>query len=346
MSAAVSRRLTLAAERHPLASPDEQLRVLRGSPGMPAFQTLAGDVTTRAIHTLQLNLGKLCNQTCAHCHVDAGPDRTEQMRDDVLDAALAIVRREGIRVVDVTGGAPELHPRFEDLVRRARDAGAHVMDRCNLTVLTLPRSAHLPRFLAEHRVEVVCSLPSWLGERTDAQRGDGVFAKSLEALRALQAVGYGVPGSGLELVVVANPTGAFLPPPQAAFEADFRRELGRLGVQVSRVIVLTNLPIARYLEWLERSGNTERYLEKLVQAFNPASVEHLMCRTLVSVGWDGRLHDCDFNQMLELPLADGGATIFDWDAVRLRRSRVRTDAHCFGCTAGQGSSCGGALSPA
>lgn len=344
MSAAVGRALSLVAQGHPLASPAEQLNVLRSAARGAPFSQVAGDVRAARVDVLQVNVGKRCNQTCGHCHVDAGPDRVEVMGDAVVDAVLSVLERERIPTLDITGGAPELHPRFDELVRRGRAAGARVIDRCNLTILTTPRFKHLPRFLADHRVEVVCSLPSAQPDRTDAQRGDGVYDKSLEALRALNAAGYGVPGTGLELVVVSNPTGAFLPPPQTAYETDVRAALGRLGIQVSRVLVLANMPIARFLAWLERTGNTARYLEKVVGAHNPAAVAGLMCRTHVSVSWDGRLFDCDFNQMLELPVApQAPATIFDWDTGVLAGRQVVTDAHCFGCTAGHGSSCGGAL---
>jgi radical SAM/Cys-rich protein len=340
----MGRALTLLAERHPLAPPEAQRARLAALPLARSFDDAAGELRALPVEVLQLNVGKLCNQTCRHCHVDAGPDREEVMRDDVVDAALAVVERERIPIVDVTGGAPELHPRFEEIVARARAAGARVLDRCNLTVLTTPRFAHLPAFFAAHDVEVVCSLPSWEAERTDAQRGEGVFDKSLEALRALNAVGYGQPGSGKKLVVVSNPAGAFLPPPQGAFERDFCRELEKRGVVVSDVLVLANMPIARFLEWLDRTGNTQRYVDKLVGAFNPAAVPAVMCRTMVSVGWDGRLWDCDFNQMLEVPVeAAAPTTIFAWDGRALARRRIATGAHCFGCTAGQGSSCGGAL---
>jgi radical SAM/Cys-rich protein len=239
--------------------------------------------------------------------------------------------------VDITGGAPELHPRFRELVMRARAAGRHVIDRCNLTITTLPAYADLPEFLAAQHVEVVGSLPSYAASQTDRQRGDGVFARSIEALRRFNALGYGREGTGLILNLVSNPVGAFLPAPQAALERDWKRELKRrYDLDFNRLFTITNMPISRYLEWLDRSGNLESYLTKLVNAFNPATLDGLMCRYTLSVGWDGRLYDCDFNQMLDLPLRQ---TIFDGlPAVR----DVSTGPHCFGCTAGAGSSCGGA----
>jgi radical SAM/Cys-rich protein len=285
---------------------------------------------------LQINVGKRCNQACHHCHVDAGPDRPEVMSDDVIEAVLAALESSAISTVDITGGAPELHPRFREIVARVRALGRHVMDRCNLTVTTLPNYADIPAFLAEHRVEVVASLPSYAASQTDRQRGDGVFAQSLDALRRFNALGYGRDGSGLVLNLVTNPVGAFLPASQAALERDWKRELKRrYDVDFNRLFTITNMPISRYLEWLEQSGNLEGYLTKLANAFNPATVNGLMCRFTVSVGWDGRLYDCDFNQMLDLGLPQ---TIFD--GLPSERA-IKTGPHCFGCTAGAGSSCGG-----
>ncbi len=341
--------LSLLKDRHPLALASAQVERLAQLPLAVDFETAvanAGLGTLRAtgVDVLQLNVGKKCNQSCHHCHVDAAPDRTEVMPDDVLDASLRVLEITAIPLLDITGGAPELHPRFEEMVTRARGAGRRVMDRCNLTILTVNKYQHLPEFFARHGVEVVSSLPFHSGERTDAQRGDGVFEKSMEALKALNAVGYGMPGTGLELTLVANPTGAFLPPPQASLEADFRRVLRlKHGVEFTRLIVITNMPISRYLEWLERSGNLERYMEKLVGAFNPAAAAGVMCRNTLSVAWDGRLFDCDFNQMLDLPLMDGQPrTIFDHDHALLSGRAIAVGPHCFGCTAGQGSSCAGA----
>ncbi len=322
----MSARLSLVAEGHPLASPAAQRARLRALPVLPFPAALtAGDV-----EILQMNLGKRCNQACAHCHVDAGPDREEVMPDDVVDACLDVLARERIPTLDVTGGAPELHPRFRDIVGRAAET-ARVIDRCNLTVL----GDDLAAFLAAHRVHIVASLPSWQEERTDAQRGAGVFARSVQALRRLNALGY---GDDLELTLMSNPTGAFLPPPQRVLEEDFRRHLP--GVRFTRLLALTNMPIARFLVWLERTGNTERYVHKLAGAFNEAALPGLMCRNTLSVAWDGRLYDCDFNQMLDL--GDAGS-ILSFSRERMRGRRIATDVHCYGCTAGQGSSCGGAL---
>jgi radical SAM/Cys-rich protein len=298
-----------------------------------------------AVETLQVNVGKLCNQACKHCHVDASPARTEIMTRETVEQVLAAVRRFQIPTLDITGGAPELNPSFRYLVGEARRAGAHVMVRHNLTVMFEPGHADLPEFFRAHEVEVVSSLPYFLEQQTDAQRGRGVFEKSIEALRRLNAVGYGREGGALKLNLVYNPVGAFLPPAQGAIESDFKRELAsRYGVTFGSLYTITNMPIRRFLEYLRRSGNEERYMRKLVEAFNPATVEGLMCRALVSVDWTGRLYDCDFNQMLELGVAPGlPQTIADYDPNAFAARRVVTGAHCFGCTAGAGSSCGGAV---
>jgi radical SAM/Cys-rich protein len=291
------KQLSLVAERHPLASPGAQKERLRALP-VVNFDDVAGEIKASTIEVLQINVGKKCNQACAHCHVDAGPDRTEMMSDEIVDACLRVVEREKIPVVDITGGAPEMHPQFERIVKTARSLGARVLDRCNLTVLTLARYRHLPQLFADHDVEVYCSLPFWEASRTDAQRGDGVYAKSLDALRMLNKVGY---GTKRPLILVANPTGAFLPAAEKQLEQDFKKVLAKEGIAFTKVIALANMPIARFLAWLDASGNTERYVEKLAQAFNPAAAAGVMCRTTVSVSWTGQLYDCDFNQMLELP---------------------------------------------
>lgn len=311
-------------------------------------RTLAGhglELRAGSVETLQVNVGKLCNQACKHCHVDASPRRTEIMSEEVAGQVLGAVRRFRFPVVDITGGAPELNPSFRRLVSESKSLGSRVMVRHNLTVMFEPGQDDLPEFFREHSVEVVSSLPYFLGQQTDAQRGPGVFDKSVEALKRLNAVGYGVGGSGLTLNLVYNPVGAFLPPPQGSIEADFKRELlARHGVTFNSLYTITNMPIRRFLEYLRRSGNEERYMRKLVQAFNPATVGGLMCRTLVSVDWTGRLYDCDFNQMLELGVdAALPQSIADFDPAAFVGRRIMTGAHCFGCTAGAGSSCGGAV---
>lgn len=296
------------------------------------------------IEIFQINVGKKCNQTCRHCHVDAGPDRTEVMPREVVQRCLDVLASTDIPTLDVTGGAPELHPDFREIVQRARALGRHVMDRCNLTILLLPNYADLPAFLAKHRVEVVCSLPHYRERQTDAQRGEGVFSESIEALRRLNGLGYGHPGSGLILNLVTNPVGAFLPGNQAALDRDWKRELHRRhGIVFNQLHTITNMPISRFLEWLQESGNLESYMERLVNAFNPSAAPGVMCRNTLSVGWDGQLYDCDFNQMLDLGVdRRAPQTIFDFDLDALNRRAITIGPHCFGCTAGAGSSCGGA----
>jgi radical SAM/Cys-rich protein len=293
---------------------------------------------------LQINLGKLCNQACQHCHVDAGPNRKESMTRETAAEVVAAIRRLRPAVVDLTGGAPELNPNFECLVTEARALGCHVIDRCNLTVLFVPGKERLARFLAAHQVEVVASLPCYLEENVDLQRGRGAFEGSIAALQRLNALGYGDVDSGLVLNLMYNPVGPHLPPPQEGLEADYKRELlARYGVRFNRLYTLANMPISRFGQFLRRAGRYDEYMELLVNAFNPATVAGLMCRDTVSVGWDGRLYDCDFNQMLELPLAGPYRFIRELDADGLNDAPISLAGHCFGCTAGAGSSCGGAL---
>ena|SRR5689334_18339860 len=297
------------------------------------------------VDTLQVNVGKLCNQACKHCHVDASPTRTEIMTAETARQVLDVIRKFRITTVDITGGAPELNPSFRDLVRESRKLGSQVIVRHNLTVMFESGQQDLPQFFREHAVEVTCSLPYFLEQQTDAQRGRGVFEKSIEALRRLNAAGYGIENTGLILNLVYNPVGAFLPPAQEGIAADFKRELmNRFGISFNRLFTITNMPIKRFLDYLRRSGNEERYMRKLVNAFNPATIDGLMCRNLVSVDWTGRLYDCDFNQMLELSVApELPQTIADFDPEVFARRRIMTGSHCFGCTAGAGSSCGGAI---
>lgn len=345
---------TLLRRGSPLADPAEQLArldalALTGPSGGSFERALSGagraPLAATGIEVLQVNVGKVCNQTCAHCHVDAGPERSERMSSATAERVLAVLGATDIPTLDITGGAPELNLVFEPLVRGARAMGRRVIDRCNLTVLATAPLAHLPAFLAEQQVEVVASLPHYRKLSTDRQRGEGVFEASLEGLRRLNALGYGMDGSGLSLTLVTNPVGAFLPAQQASLEAEWKRELARLhGVHFDRLIALTNMPISRYLEWLETSGNLAGYLQTLVDAFNPAAADGVMCRTTLSIGWDGRLYDCDFNQMLELSTTgDAPRHIDDFDLARLERRVIATARHCFGCTAGAGSSCGGQM---
>lgn len=305
-------------------------------------EKLGGPLVAERIDTLQVNVGKLCNQACKHCHVDASPSRTEIMPRTVLDECLRVLRDFRIPTLDITGGAPELIPDFRHFVVSARAADARVIVRHNLTVIFEEGQQDLPEFFAANGVEVVSSLPYFQSAETDAQRGPGVFEKSIDAIRRLNGVGYGS-DERLVLNLVYNPVGAFLPPEQSAIEADFKRELrSRHGIEFNNLFTITNMPIARFLDWLRRSGNEAGYMAKLVNAFNPATIAGLMCRNLVSVDWNGRLFDCDFNQMLELGI-ESPRTIFDFDREKLANRQIRTADHCFGCTAGSGSSCGGTV---
>jgi radical SAM/Cys-rich protein len=346
----VSRVLpTLAKARAPLASAAAQRHVLAGVSLARGFDQALADaglspLGTKQVEILQVNLGKRCNQTCRHCHVDAGPDRTEVMPRPVLEAALAFFERSGIPTLDITGGAPELHPDFRELVTRAAGLGRHVMHRCNLTAILLPNYADIPELLAAHAVEVVASLPYFQARETDQQRGEGVFEESLEALRRLNRLGYGQ-GDGLVLNLVTNPVGTFLPGDQRALEVRWKQQMrARYGIVFDRLFTITNMPISRFLDFLERQGRTQEYLDRLVAAFNPAAAGGVMCRTTLSVGWDGTLYDCDFNQMLELPVvAPAPRTIFEATREALKGRIIATGPHCYGCTAGAGSSCGGAI---
>ncbi|MCS7100362.1 MAG: arsenosugar biosynthesis radical SAM protein ArsS [Burkholderiaceae bacterium] len=299
----------------------------------------------RAVETLQVNVGYLCNQRCQHCHVNAGPHRTEQMDRATAELLLQVLQRKRIGTLDITGGAPELNPHFRDLVAGARTLGVRVLDRCNLTVLLLPGQEDLAEFLAAHEVEIIASLPCYLEENVDRQRGAGVFAQSIEALRRLNALGY---GTRLPLALVYNPQGPALPPAQQALEQDYRRVLGeRYGIVFTRLLALANMPIARFGSMLISKGQFFEYLARLRAAHRAENVEHVMCRTLVSVDWQGYLYDCDFNQMLQLPLHRDDASaplhLRDWLEADLAGNPIVVAEHCYGCTAGQGSSCGGAL---
>jgi radical SAM/Cys-rich protein len=307
-----------------------------------------GELRAATVTTLQVNVGKRCNQACRHCHVDASPIRTEVMADGVVEDCLEVLARHPeVETLDITGGAPEIHPRFREIVARARGLGRLVLVRHNLTVQREAGQEDLPRFFAAQGCEVACSLPHYTADATDRQRGRGVYAASIEGLRALNAVGYGRE-QGLVLDLVANPVGAFLPPRQEDLERDTREHLlSRHGVVFDRLFTITNMPIARFAQWLDRAGLYEQYMDRLERAFNPATVPGLMCRTLLSVGWDGRVYDCDFNQMLDMSMGRGRPlTVHGLDLRALAGRAILTGPHCFGCTAGAGSSCGGALAAA
>jgi len=316
----------------------------------------------RELTTLQLNLGKMCNLACHHCHVEAGPSRTEIMERLTIDRILKWFDDyrdgHGIRVADLTGGAPEMNPHFRDVVAAFTERGVHVIDRCNLTILLDEGYEDLPEFLAEHRVEVSASLPCYLEDNVDKQRGRGVYHESIEALRKLNGVGYGQPGSGLTLDLVYNPVGYGLPPAQETLEKDYKAYLSEhFGIAFNRLWTLTNMPIKRFEHALRRDGQLEAYMARLIDAHNPANVESVMCRGLVSVGWRGSVYDCDFHQMMQMPLEPAGfgpdddehtveansRKLWQFSPDQLIDRHIRTAGHCFGCTAGAGSSCTGAL---
>jgi radical SAM/Cys-rich protein len=301
----------------------------------------------RDLVTLQVNLGYRCNQSCVHCHVAAGPNRTEQMSYDVVQQVLAALERRRISIIDITGGAPELNPHFRDLVRGARSLAVHVIDRCNLTILDVPGQEDLAEFLAAHEVEITASMPCYLQDNVDRQRGKGVFDGSIRALQKLNALGYGIEGTELTLNLVYNPQGPSLPPGQAELEAEYKRVLGeQYGITFNHLYTLANMPIQRFGSTLISKGEFDRYVGLLRSAHRDENLDGVMCRSLISVDWRGFLYDCDFNQMLDLPaLGQDGRPrhIADLISSELAGSAIQVAGHCFGCTAGQGSSCGGAL---
>jgi radical SAM/Cys-rich protein len=317
---------------------------------LPLLDAIAFPAVRRGrLDTLQINVGYRCNQSCFHCHVNAGPNRTEEMSDEVADTVLEFLARRGVGRLDITGGAPELNPHFRRLVTGARGLGVTVMDRCNLTILEQPGQEDIAEFLSRHRVEVIASMPCYLQDNVEAQRGKGVFDGSIRGLKALNALGYGRdPGPILNLVY--NPQGPSLPPSQTALEADYKRVLGeRYGIVFNKLFVLANMPIQRFGSTLVTKGEFDGYLQLLQDAHLDANLDGVMCRGLISVDWQGFVYDCDFNQMLGLPLTRGGrertrlADLIDDD---ITGNPVRVAGHCYGCTAGQGSSCGGALKEA
>ena len=346
---------SLSARHSALSDTFFQLKVLNGKElndlKFPPFSEkikeagfLDGTLKPTRIQIFQVNIGKLCNQTCAHCHVDAGPDKkAENMGREGLEQCLEILARYDIPTVDITGGAPEMNPHFRWFVEECRKLGKHVMNRCNLTIIVSNKKYHdLPEFFAANQVEVVSSLPHYSAHRTDAQRGDGVFEESIKALQMLNAVGYGKEGTGLKLDLVYNPTGTFLPGNQASLEADFKRQLKRkFDIDFNALYAITNMPISRFLDFMIENGQYESYMQTLIDAFNPAAVSGVMCRNTISVGWNGYLYDCDFNQMLDLKVAGERTHLRDFDLAALESREIVLNQHCYGCTAGAGSSCGG-----
>jgi radical SAM/Cys-rich protein len=346
---------SLKAQQHALANPEEELFILENElpVGLRSFSQHLEQIglfplSPTSLEIFQMNLGKMCNQVCKHCHVDAGPDRKEIMSKETMIQCLDILRVEkSIHTVDLTGGAPEMNPDFRWLVSEIRKVrpDLSILVRCNLTIiLANPKFHDLPDFFKENGVEVVSSLPYFTAMKTDAQRGDGVFEKSIEALKRLNSVGYGVEGTGLIINLVYNPSGAFLPGSQSELDGEFKKKLwDKFQIRFNSLFTITNLPISRFLEYLQRSGNFDSYMEKLISAFNPVAAAGVMCRNTLSIGWDGYLYDCDFNQMLELKVdLQGHQHVSDWNSNALAKRSIVVNNHCFGCTAGAGSSCGGA----
>ena len=343
---------TLKRAKHWLSTPEEQIKILSKNEeiNIPSFESKIQDMGMKnlkpvGIDIFQVNVGKMCNQVCKHCHVDAGPDRKEIMTRDTMQQILDAMDSMPVKTVDLTGGAPEMNPDFRWFVEELSKKGAEIIVRCNLTIiLANPKYHDLPDFFKKHKVNVVSSLPSFTARRTDAQRGDGVFNKSIEALKMLNAVGYGKEGTGLQLDLVYNPSGAYLPDDQSILESEFKGRLkDGFDIDFNNLYSITNLPVSRFLDYLLNSGNYEDYMSELANAFNPIAAEGVMCRNMVSVGWDGYLYDCDFNQMLDLKLNHGAPNhIKDFDWQKVLNREIIINQHCFGCTAGAGSSCGGA----
>jgi radical SAM/Cys-rich protein len=345
---AVLTHKSLAAQKHELSVAKKQLDLIDKT-GLERFQdklTQTGlyPLTSIGIDTFQINMGKMCNQVCNHCHVDAGPDRKEIMLRETMAICLEAIEKSNCTTVDLTGGAPEMNPDFRWFVEQLTALGKKVLVRCNLTIIVANKKYHtLPEFFKKHNIEVVSSLPCYTEGNTDSQRGDGVFNQSITALKMLNDVGYGMPGSGLTLNLVFNPTGASLPGDQMKLELDYKRELKEnFDIEFNSLFTITNLPISRYLQYLVASDNYEGYMEKLVNAYNPSAASEVMCRNTISIGWDGYIFDCDFNQMLDLKVAAKGQHLSDFNLKDLEERNIIVNQHCYGCTAGAGSSCGGA----
>ncbi len=350
---------SLKAQHSPLADAQEQIEILEHGANhddafrlIPFQQKLEGiglyPLKPAALEIFQINVGKMCNQVCRHCHVDAGPDRKEIMTRETMQQCLDVLKiNPSFKTVDLTGGAPEMNPDFRWFIEEIKKVSPsiNIIVRCNLTIIRSNKKYYdLPDFFKQHNIEVVSSLPFYTKDRTDRQRGDGVFDDSVKALQMLNAVGYGVAESGLTLNLVYNPAGAFLPPSQTSLEKEFKESLQKdFGIVFNSLFAITNLPISRYLDYLLQSGNYEKYMEKLITAFNPAAAANVMCRNTISVGWDGFIYDCDFNQMLELKVDCSGRHIAQFNLQQLANRSIVVNQHCYGCTAGAGSSCGGAV---
>lgn len=341
---------TLKATNNPINETEKQLQLISEA-GIIPFTTRLKEHGKFPLHateisTLQLNLGKMCNQVCDHCHVDAGPDRKEIMTKETMLQCLTVLKDESIHTVDLTGGAPEMNPNFRWFVEEISALNKKIIVRCNLTIIVANKKHNdLPQFFKKHNVEVVSSLPCYTEGNTDKQRGEGVFAKSIKALQLLNAAGYGVKDSALILDLVFNPGGASLPPSQSALEADYKVQLKEdFDIVFNQLYTITNLPISRFLDYLVKSGRYEEYMGKLSDTFNSNAVDSVMCRNIISVGWDGYLYDCDFNQMLDLHVSTPESKhISEFDSSKLKNRSIVLNQHCYGCTAGAGSSCGGTI---
>jgi radical SAM/Cys-rich protein len=346
---------SLKAQAHSLSQTENQLNILNG----PMFKELGHPTFAEQLEAnnylplkpghldiFQINLGYMCNQTCAHCHVDAGPDRKEIMTKETMQICVDLVKKHQFSTIDLTGGAPEMNPDFKWFVTKLKEAGAkEIIVRCNLTIIVANKKYHdLPEFFKAHNIRVVSSLPYYKADKTDRQRGNGVFDKSIKALQMLNDVGYGKVDSGLILDLVYNPAGAFLPGNQIELEQDFKKELKHnFNIDFNALLCITNLPISRFLDYLVKSENYEDYMDKLVEAFNPAAIDGLMCRNTISIDWEGYMYDCDFNQMLEIKTEKAaGQHISDFRIDALSERNIAVSQHCYGCTAGAGSSCQGA----
>lgn len=343
---------SLQALKNVLADAGHQVSVLEHQLAFPLFSEKLKSIGLFPLKTttpeiFQVNVGKMCNQVCKHCHVDAGPDRKEIMTKQTMELCLTVLSNNpGFTTVDLTGGAPELNPDFRWFVEEIKKLGKHIIVRCNLTIILANKRFHdLPSFFKLHNIEVVSSLPSYTKDRTDRQRGDGVFEDSIKALTMLNEVGYGQEESGLILNLVYNPAGAFLPPAQSSLELEYKKALKNdFGISFNNLFVITNMPISRYLDYLLVSGNYADYMDKLVNAFNPVAAKNVMCRNTVSVSWDGFLFDCDFNQMLDLKVSCSDSQhLSTYNSASMHQRSIVLNQHCYGCTAGSGSSCGGAV---
>lgn len=340
---------SLYAQKHALSKSEKQLELLQ-EVGLTSFQEKLKEsnlfpLTTNKLDIFQVNVGYMCNQVCKHCHVDAGPDRKEIMTRETMQLCLDAIDKTNCSTVDLTGGAPEMNPDFRWFVEQLSAKGKKILVRCNLTIIVANKKYHdLPEFFKKHNVEVVSSLPYFTSTKTDAQRGDGVFDKSIKALQMLNEVGYGKEGTRLILNLVYNPSGAFLPPDQSALEVDFKKRLKqRFDIEFNSLLAITNLPVSRFLDYLIASENYQGYMEKLVEAYNPTAATNVMCRNTISVSWNGYIYDCDFNQMLDLKIVAKGQHLSDFNLEEIENRNIILNQHCYGCTAGAGSSCGGAV---